>query len=124
MGVGGKRPGAGEQGSSPAQLPYGLRGCGDYDPETDTWEWYEGDLPGAGHRWSDLLARWPLIEADFHSEYGADLSAPDSPLDCRSWRWFRARIAGLLAADTRLGRAFAPEPRTGRTGRPTPNDDD
>lgn len=28
----------------------------------------------------------------------------------RSWRWLEVRIAGLLAADTRLYRALAPEP--------------
>lgn len=31
----------------------------------------------------------------------------------RSWRWLETRITGLLAADTRLYRALAPEPETG-----------
>lgn len=38
-----------------------------------------------------------------------DLDEPGI-LQQRTWRWLSARIAGLLAADTRLARALSPEP--------------
>lgn len=92
-------------------LPPGVRGCGSYDPETGLYEWYEGaeDLGGSqdqGLGWSDVLQHWRLIEADFHSEYGVDLSS--GILRARSYRWLRVRIEGLLAADTRLYRKLRP----------------
>lgn len=37
---------------------------------------------------------WGAIEADFHREYGVDLSAPGL-LRSHSWRWFVTRLAGL-----------------------------
>lgn len=43
--------------------------------------------------------------ADFASEYGIRLYTTDIP-----WREFRVLLTGLLAADTRLYRRFAPEP--------------
>ncbi|MFB9852440.1 hypothetical protein ACFFMR_18860 [Micromonospora andamanensis] len=60
--------------------------------------------------WSAILSRWRLIEADLASEYGLDLEAEPRLLASRSWRWLETRILGLLAADTRLYRALAPEP--------------
>lgn len=59
--------------------------------------------------WSRLLRCWALIEADFPSHYGIDLSR--DLLKARSWRWLRAKILGLLSADTRLYRKFAPPPK-------------
>ncbi|MFJ8992616.1 hypothetical protein ACIRQH_19745 [Streptomyces sp. NPDC102279] len=55
-----------------------------------------------------LLGLWPLIEADLHSEYGIDVG--DGILRERTWRWFQARVLGLLSADSRLRRHFAPPP--------------
>lgn len=39
--------------------------------------------------------------------YGVD--AESGILAARSWRWLVVRIQGLLAADTRLSRHFAPD---------------
>lgn len=106
--MGGKSPSGGG-------TKQGLVGRGQYDPVTDTWEWYEyppGVKPesSSGRRisWPELLEQWPLIEADLHDVYGVDVEADPSPLDTRTWRWLRIRIAGLLNADTRLGRHFTP----------------
>ncbi|MFF4751831.1 hypothetical protein [Streptomyces sp. NPDC001270] len=68
--------------------------------------------------WAQLLAEWPLIEADLHEVYGVDVGAPGL-LDVRTWRWLRVRILGLLSADSRINRLLLPpsEPSkaTGRT---------
>jgi hypothetical protein len=48
-----------------------------------------------------------MIEADLHQVYGIDLDQPGL-MRTRTWRWLRIRIAGLLAADTRIVRALAP----------------
>ncbi|WP_269463642.1 hypothetical protein [Streptomyces lincolnensis] len=34
----------------------------------------------------------------------------DGILQRRSWRWFQARVFGLLSSETRLHRHFAPPP--------------
>lgn len=59
--------------------------------------------------WSALLAQWALIEADLHDVYGIDVE-DRTLMRTRSWRWLQTRIFGLLAADTRIYRVFAPEP--------------
>jgi hypothetical protein len=87
-------------------------GRGQRDEATGLYEWYEfpeGEGPGVGEpvTWRAILARWGLIEADLHACYGIDLGEPDL-LRARSWRWLRARIIGLLSADTRITRALAP----------------
>lgn len=52
-----------------------------------------------GVSWLDLLAVWPFVEADLHSEYGiADLDDPEH--QHRTWPWLRDRIIGLLAKPT------------------------
>ncbi|RLL70308.1 hypothetical protein D7M15_09090 [Streptomyces sp. Z26] len=56
--------------------------------------------------WAQLLEQWPLIETDLHAEYGIDVGS--GILRARTWRWLRVRIAGLLTADTRVARHFAP----------------
>jgi hypothetical protein len=56
-----------------------------------------------------LLAEWPLIECDLHETYGVDVGS--GILRDRSWRWLRVRILGLLSADSRLARRFAPPPQ-------------
>ncbi|MFD3574777.1 hypothetical protein [Streptomyces sp. NPDC058644] len=49
--------------------------------------------------------------------YGIDLDAPGLMQD-RTWRWLRIRILGLLSAESRLSRHFAPpEPKAPRTPR-------
>ena len=99
-------------------------GCGEYDPVTGLYEWYEGGIPapkqgrarqGAPElTWDRLLAQWPLIEADLHSEYGIDVedgrAEGNGILQRRTWRWLQIRILGLLSAETRLHRHFAPPP--------------
>lgn len=54
-----------------------------------------------------LLNHWRLIEADLHQFYGIDLDDPDrSP---RSWRWLKVRIIGVVAIESRIARALAPD---------------
>lgn len=92
-------------------------GCGEYDPVTGLYEWYEGGLPPASQAGSkgkrvgrtDLLEQWALVEADFQDTYSLDLSTPGL-LDGRSWRWFLTRLYGLLSAESRIARHFAPPP--------------
>lgn len=54
-----------------------------------------------------LLEQWPLIECDLHEVYGIDIGTPGI-LRSRSWRWLRLRILGLLSAESRTSRHFAP----------------
>jgi hypothetical protein len=42
-----------------------------------------------------------------HDVYGVDCDS--GILTDRSWRWLKARIQGLLTADTRLHRHFRPD---------------
>lgn len=37
---------------------------------------------------------WAAIEADFHREYGVDMSTPGL-LREKTWRWFVVRLSGL-----------------------------
>ncbi|WP_210534266.1 hypothetical protein [Streptomyces scabiei] len=54
------------------------------------------------------------MEADFQETYGLDLDTPGL-LRARSWRWFLTRLYGLLSAESRVSRHFAPpEPRSRR----------
>ncbi|MFE0727953.1 hypothetical protein ACFW2X_06815 [Streptomyces antibioticus] len=41
----------------------------------------------------------------------------DGILRRRNWRWFRARVLGLLSTDSRLHRHFAPPPEKTRKTR-------
>lgn len=92
-------------------------GRGEYDPVTGLYEWYEGGLPPASQAQRQgkrvtrtaLLEQWPLVEADFQDTYGLDLDAPGLMRE-RSWRWFQTRLYGLLSADSRISRHFAPPP--------------
>ena len=59
--------------------------------------------------WERLLQQWPLIEADLHEVYGIDVE-DGNLLRRRSWRWLRTRVIGLLSAESRLHRHFAPPP--------------
>jgi hypothetical protein len=56
---------------------------------------------------------WPLIVADFWSEYGIRLHRE---FDDLRWVEFRDAVNGLLSADTRLGRYF--NPKNDRTNEP------
>lgn len=48
-----------------------------------------------------------------HEQYGLDLSS--GVMRTRSWRWFLIRLYGLLSADSRIARHFAPpEPKPRR----------
>lgn len=86
-------------------------GVGEKDPITGLYESY--DLP-EGHEahggetvaWQAILTRRPLLVADFASEYGIRLNGE---MDRMTWREFADLTVGLLAADTRLARAFQPE---------------
>ncbi|GGQ38646.1 hypothetical protein [Streptomyces mutabilis] len=49
------------------------------------------------------------MEADFQDTYGLDLN-DEQLLDRRSWRWFQTRLYGLLSAESRIARHFAPPP--------------
>ncbi|WP_406200166.1 hypothetical protein OG331_25260 [Streptomyces sp. NBC_01017] len=49
------------------------------------------------------------MEADFQDTYGLDLDDKQL-LDKRSWRWFQTRLYGLISAESRVSRHFAPPP--------------
>lgn len=88
-------------------------GCGDLDPDTGLYAWYEDvpDVARGGSRvlaWSEVFDQWPLIEACFHLHYGVDL---EREVDRRSWRWFRVRLSHLLNSDTALGQHFRAQER-------------
>ncbi|TBO59029.1 hypothetical protein EYS09_14270 [Streptomyces kasugaensis] len=59
--------------------------------------------------WRQILAEWPLVEADLHEIYGIDLGDP-AVLRARSWRWLRVRVLGLLSAESRLARVLTTPP--------------
>ncbi|MCY1141384.1 hypothetical protein OWR29_25580 [Actinoplanes sp. Pm04-4] len=69
---------------------------------------HEGD----GVSWDQILTHWDLLEADLHEKYGIDVDEPGL-MQARSWRWFRTRVAGLLATKSRLSRALAPPDQNG-----------
>jgi hypothetical protein len=95
------KPGGPEQGR---QTPWIASG-GDVDPVSGLPEWVDlGPAAYGGVTWSALIEVWPLIEADLATEYGYEGDLRD-----RSARWLRVRIDGLLSADTRTYRAFAPK---------------
>lgn len=54
-----------------------------------------------------LFEHWRHIEADLHQFYGIDLDDPDRRP--RSWRWLKVRIIGLVAVESRIARALAPD---------------
>lgn len=91
-------------------------GRGRYDEATGYYEYYEGvpkDLlreQGEPITWARILENWGFLEADFHSEYGVDVSSPKLRRR-KTWRWFAVRVKGLLASpESRLGRVFQPDP--------------
>lgn len=110
-------PDAGQQGatSGAATSWRDKYGRGRRHPVTGLYEWYEYPpelaqaREGTAVSWEQLLTRWNLIEADLHSEYGIDVE-DRALMRHRTWRWLRARMVGLLSADTRIARALAPEP--------------
>lgn len=84
-------------------------GVGQRDPLTGTYESY--DFPD-GHpatlteaegatpvSWDTLRDKWPLIVADFSSEYTIRLAETRMP-----WPEFWWHLTGLLATDTRINR--------------------
>jgi hypothetical protein len=84
-------------------------GRGEYDPATGLYEWYEDApdiLTGKAEviAWPRIFEQWALVEADFHSSYGVDLSIAYRSV---SWRWFAVRVLGLMAdPSSRLARHF------------------
>lgn len=92
-------------------------GSGEYDPDTQTWEFY--DIPPevlqrlsgpVGMRtipWSDIWAHRDAIEVDLHERFGVDLSS--GILRRRTARWLRVRIEQLLTTPgSRLAAALQP----------------
>lgn len=65
--------------------------------------------------WPELVEQFALIEADFSSEYSIEL---EDVLHIRTWRWFNAKVAGLMVADTRIARHFRPVPAIDPRGIP------
>lgn len=89
-----------EQGDSPLDQ----FGRGEKDPVTGLYEWYDygtQQVTASGVGWSELIAEWRLIDIDFAKTYGVDL---DDNLH-RPFRWFAARVAGLLSFPDTLLRA-------------------
>lgn len=61
-----------------------------------------------GVRWTEIVEQRQLLVADFRSEYnGMDL---DAEWPSMSWALFEDLVSGLMQANTRLGRFFAPAP--------------
>lgn len=56
-----------------------------------------------------FLRLWGLVELDFQSVYGIDLSTPGL-LHERSWRWLIVRLYGLLSVKSRVQRVLNPSP--------------
>ena len=91
-------------------------GRGAQDPGTGLFEWYEfpedfdpqGGGEGEGLTVLAVLDQWPLIVADFASEYGIRL--PNETDQTLTWVAFFASLSGLFKADTRLSRHFAKDP--------------
>jgi len=91
-------------------------GRGTQDPVTGLFEWYEfppdfdpqGNGEGEGVSVLTLFAQWPLVVADFASEYGIRL--PNETDQSLTWSVFFAYLTGLMVADTRLSRHFAKDP--------------
>lgn len=70
---------------------------------------------GEAVAWLTIFEQPDLLISDFHSEYGIHL---EQVLTVLPWRDFESRVTGLLAADTRLGRFFAPKkPDTSKSRR-------
>jgi len=57
--------------------------------------------------WLEILAQWPLMVADFSTEYDIRLVAEYPHM---LWHEFVMLVTGLMMADSRLARCFAPEP--------------
>ena len=58
--------------------------------------------------WPALTERWSLVEYAFHAQLGIDL---EDVWRRKSWRWFSARVSGLLSdPESLLARFFAPDP--------------
>lgn len=77
------------------------------------WQWYEfpdGHEELAGGKlsftWSEMLAEWRWIVADFHAVYHLDLS---ELFRVKSWRWFEPLVVGLMQLpDSFLHKALVP----------------
>ena len=88
-------------------------GYGEKDPATGIWSNYDipaghpanrlEEGPGQSIAWDAIVQQWPLIVADFASEYSIRL-----PTTSMRWPEFDHLVSGLLAADTRLHRHFFP----------------
>lgn len=112
VGPGPKSLGGGGGGGGESSEPRGLAaiaeyGVGHQDPETGLFESY--DVPEAvtspGVSVLDLVGEWPLLVADFATEYGIRIETARG----MSWIEFHALLSGLLSTDSRLRRRFAPE---------------
>lgn len=108
-GSGGRRDGGQPQSDLEALDQYGV---GEKNPVTGLYENYdipEGhaanrvDEGGTPVEWETLIGQWPLIVADFASEYGVRL-----PGSSMRWPEFQWLLHGLFAADTRISRFFRP----------------
>jgi hypothetical protein len=103
----GERSPKSNAGSGPGSSgPNDPHGRGDYDASTGLWEWYDRPAEeGDPVTWEQILNHFPLIIADFASEYGIRLHK-DPPV----WAEFRDLIFGLLqTSESRLWRATRPD---------------
>lgn len=91
-------------------------GRGDYDEATGLYEWYEAPQEEVDKHngsttsitYTELLGHWRILEGTFHQTFGVDLA---EVWHRKSWRWFTARIATLLAGDNPLSQLVAPPPK-------------
>jgi hypothetical protein len=93
-------------------------GIGQRDPLTGLYEAYDipaghaaaqtqtpGERKGKPVTWPELIGQWSLLECDFGTQYGVEL---EDAIKIRTWRWFRVKCEGILAAETRINRYFFP----------------
>lgn len=109
MGTGGSGAGAG--------IDIDDYGSGEYDPDTQTWEFYDippevltklsGPVGMKMVAWKDIWAHRDAIEVDLHERFGVDLSS--GILRTRTARWLRVRIEQLLMTPgSRISTALLP----------------
>jgi hypothetical protein len=103
-------------GGSDAGVDVDDYGSGEFDPVTQTFEFYDvpddvlaklrGPIGVRLVSWRDIWAHRDEIEVDLHERLGVDLSS--GILARRTARWLRVRVEQLLTtADSRIARAVA-----------------
>lgn len=105
--MGKRRPKSGTGGTDDSDSgPDDEYGRGEYDPATGLYEYYDRPRQAEGSpvTWEEILDQFPLIIADFASEYGIRLHR-----ESLTWAEFRHLVYGLLQTQSRLWHATRPD---------------